>query len=190
MMMAALPNTPIRRLILNDVGPQVPLHGLRRLSKYTHTTRQFNNKDEAIEYYKTIYEGFGPLTESEWMELTDNSIQLQSSGIYTQKCDPDITHNKTHSQFVWDFMHHPHKTLEGLLFDVDLWSIWEQVQCPVLIVHGQHSDILLPEHITKMQKIHPKTDLIEITEAGHAPALLKASEHEQINLWLNHTHDT
>jgi pimeloyl-ACP methyl ester carboxylesterase len=189
MMMAALPNTPIRRLILNDVGAQIPIHGLRRLSKYAQTPHQFNNKDEATQYYKTIYADFGQLTESEWTEFSDNSIRLESSGLYTPKCDPDITNNKTHSQFIWDFMHHPHKTFEGVFFDVDLWSIWEHVKCPVLIVHGEHSDILLPEYITKMKKVHPKTDVMEIADAGHAPALLKVGEHEQINLWLNHTHD-
>ncbi|WP_419420774.1 alpha/beta fold hydrolase [Legionella sp. D16C41] len=184
MMMAALPNSPIRRLVLNDVGPQIPIQGLRRLAKYTGTRAVFSNKEEAKRYYKTIYAGFGDLSESQWLELTENSIRLQSDGKYTAKCDPNITHNKTLKQFVWELVRHPQKTLEGVLFDVDLWSIWRQVKCPVLIIHGRHSDILLSEHITKMQEIHPHTELLEIENAGHAPALLELAEQEKIKTWL------
>ncbi|MGQ3888594.1 alpha/beta fold hydrolase [Legionella sp. CNM-1927-20] len=184
MMMAALPNSPIRRLVLNDVGPQVPLHGLRRLSKYADTHTTFSSKEEAKQYYQKIYAGFGDLSESQWIDFTEHSITRRSDGKYIAKCDPNISHNKTPTQFLWELVLHPHKTLEGIFFDIDLWHIWRQVSCPVLIIHGRHSDILLSEHITKMQEIHPHTDLIEIENAGHAPALLELTEHEKIKNWL------
>lgn len=184
MMMAALPNSPIRRLVLNDIGPQIPLHGLRRLAKYADTHISFSSKEEAKQYYQTIYADFGDLSESQWIDFTEHSIALQPNGKYTAKCDPNITHNKTHTQFMWELVHHPHKTLEGVLFDIDLWSIWCQIKCPVLLIHGRHSDILLSEHIAKMQEIYPQTDLIEVENAGHAPALLELAEHEKIKNWL------
>lgn len=188
MLIAAQPNSPIRRLVLNDVGPQVPLHGLRRLAKYADMGITFANKEEAKQYYKTIYADFGDLTESQWIEFTEHSIKLGADGKYTAKCDPNITHNKTHTQFMWELVHHPHKTLEGIWFDIDLWAIWRLITCPVLVIHGRHSDILLSEHIAKMQQIHPKTDLIEIENAGHAPALQALAEHEKIKNWLQTSH--
>jgi pimeloyl-ACP methyl ester carboxylesterase len=184
MMMAALPNSPIRRLVLNDVGPQIPIHGLRRLSKYADTQTFFSSKEEAKKYYQTIYAGFGDLSESQWIDFTEHSIKLRSDGKYVAKCDPNISHSKTPSQFLWELVQHPHKTLEGILFDIDLWATWRQIRCPVLVIHGRHSDILLSEHIIKMQEIHPRTDLIEIENAGHAPALLELAEHEKIKNWL------
>ncbi len=183
-MMAAMPNSPIRRLVLNDVGPQVPLHGLRRLAKYSDTRISFSNKEEAKQYYQKIYADFGNLSEVQWIEFTEHSIKLRDDGKYIAKCDPNIAHNKTPTQFMWELVQHPHKTLEGIFFDIDLWSIWQQVTCPVLIIHGRHSDILLPEHITKMQETHSHTDLLEIEDAGHAPALLELAEHEKIKNWL------
>jgi len=186
MMMAALPNSPISRLILNDVGPQVPLSGLRRIAKYADTHHKFATVAEATQHYKEIYKSFGQLSESQWTTFTEHSITQKPDGTYVAKCDPTIAQvNKTHAQWMWDFMHHPHKSLEGIFFDVDLWSVWKQIKCPVLIIHGRHSDILLPEIIKKMQQTHPNTALIEVDDAGHAPALLEQAQHERIKAWLD-----
>lgn len=183
--MAALPNSPIQRLILNDVGPQVPISGLRRLADYADTHLTFPTKEEAKQHYRTIYADFGELSEAQWTTFTEHSISLQPDGSYAAKCDPHVRHNKTHTQFMWELMHHPHKTLEGVWFDVDLWSTWQKVKCPVLVIHGRHSDILLPEYIIKMQTTHPDIEVIEIENAGHAPALLELEHHEKILQWLD-----
>ncbi len=190
MMMAALPNTPITRLVMNDIGPQIPIAALKRIANYTTTSPTFFSKEEAVLYYKKIYADFGDLSESQWEEFTLHSILERPSGAYAPKCDPNILHNKTHAQFLWELMHHPHKALEGIFYDVNLWSIWEQIKCPVLIIHGRHSDFLRLEHIAKMQRTHPNTEVIEVDDAGHAPALLNTKEHEKIAAWLKNTAPT
>ncbi len=187
MMMAAMPNTPIARLVLNDIGPQVPLAALKNMANYVNVNPSFFNKEEAVLYYKTLYKDFGNLSESEWLTFTEHSIKERPSGLLVPKCDPAILHNKTHVQFFWELLHHPHKALEGIFYDVDLWSVWQKVTCPVLIIHGRHSEFLLPKHIMNMQKTHPFTEVIEIEDAGHAPALLRAEEHEKIAAWLEKT---
>ncbi len=184
MMMAALPNSPIRRLVLNDVGPQVPIHGLRRLAKYAFSPQEFTTKDAAKQYFKTIYADFGNLQAQQWDDFTEYSIRQLPSGNYAPNYDPHISHHKSFPQLLLDLMHHPHKSLEGIVFDIDLWSVWNKIKCPILIIHGHHSDILLPEHIIKMRETHPDTTLIEINDAGHAPALLQQEEHEKIACWL------
>ncbi len=185
MKMAALPNSPIQRLILNDVGPQVPLSALRRIAGYTDLHIKFSSKEEAIQHFQTIYADFGDLSEEQWATFTEHSIVLQANGNYALKCDPYLTHNKPPTQLMWELIHHPHKTLEGIWFDVDLWSVWQKIKCPALVIHGRHSDILLPQHISKMQQIHPHTDVIEVENAGHAPALLELADHQKISQWLD-----
>lgn len=184
MMLAALPNTPIHRLVLNDIGPQIPLHGLRRLGKYMNDHPEFSSKEEAMDYYKTIYSDFGDLTPAEWEELTTHSIKPLANGKFIAKGDPNLMHHKTKIPFLWELMSHPHKALQGIMYDIDLWSIWQKITCPVLIIHGKHSDLLLEEHIVRMQKSHPMTEVMEIEDAGHAPALLRTIEHEKIAAWL------
>lgn len=187
MMLAALPNSPIARLVLNDIGPIVPIQGLRRLASYTSHRMKFSSIDEAKAYYKNIYADFGNLSEAQWYELTLNSISLKPSGFYVPKCDPEIMHNATKTHFLWELMQHPYKTLQGIFFDLDFWHLWQDIKCPILVIHGRHSDILLQKHVAQMQETHPQTVAIEVEDAGHAPALLERKEHEKIAQWIKDT---
>ncbi|MBA2651825.1 MAG: alpha/beta hydrolase [Tatlockia sp.] len=186
MMLASLPNSPIRRLILNDIGPQVPLHALWRLAKNTAKDPKFTSKEQAKEYFKEIYGEFGNLSEEQWDQFTKNSITECSPGVYSSKFDPGIHDSKLKMQSIKDFFHSPHKALEGLVFDVDLWPYWENVKCPVLVIRGKRSDLLLPEHIKRMKRTHPKVEVYEIEDAGHAPALLEPEQHQKITSWLGY----
>ncbi len=184
MMLAALPNSPIERLILNDVGPQIPIYGLRKLANFAGKT-VFKSFEEAKEHFKKKYAEFGPLTEIQWQTFTANSIEQRAPNIFNAKVDPGINNPKSTMQMVSELFHHPHKALEGILYDIDLWSIWKQVQCPVLVIHGVHSDLLTREIIKKMKRTHDLTEVYEIENAGHAPALLDLVDHEEIEHWLN-----
>lgn len=184
MMIAALPHSPVRRLILNDIGPQVPIHGLRRLAKYAGNDPDFKSMEEAKQHFKKNYAEFGPLTEKQWDFFTEHSIDQRAPDLYTVKVDPGIKNPKSSFQVISEFFHHPQKSLEGILYDIDLWSIWTKIHCPVLVIHGAHSDLLTPGIIKRMQRMHPLTDVYEIENAGHAPALLDLENHEVINDWL------
>jgi pimeloyl-ACP methyl ester carboxylesterase len=183
-MMAALPNSPIRRLILNDISPQIPIHPLWQMARYVTKDPRFTSKEEAKKYFKKLYAEFGNLTETQWDQFTEHSITECSPGIYASKFDPKIQRSKWLS--LKTILNSPHKALEGILFDIDLWSFWEKIKCPVLVIRGKHSNLLLPEHIRKMQRIHPMVDFFEVEDAGHAPALLEHSQHSKIADWLGY----
>lgn len=184
MMLAAQTNSPIRRLILNDVGPQIPVRALQRLARYVGRDPVFTSLDEATQYFKTTYSEIGQLTESQWRKITENSVREISPGQFVSKTDKGVLLSQAKSKIAWRAFMHPHKALEGTLFDIDLWHIWRKITCPVLVIHGKQSDLLLPEIISKMREIHGDTDLLEIPDAGHAPALFATAEHEFIYDWL------
>jgi pimeloyl-ACP methyl ester carboxylesterase len=185
MMLASLPNTPIQRLILNDVGPQIPVHALRKIAKFSAIGVEFKSIKEAKEYFKKAYAEFGILEEAHWDYLTAHSIEQTRSNAFRLKADPGILHPKTTLQTISEFFHHPHKSLVGILYDVDLWAIWRQIKCPVLIIHGVNSELLTPVIIKHMLRTHQHSEVYEIENAGHAPALLNPWEWEKIDLWLN-----
>ncbi|WP_028387655.1 alpha/beta fold hydrolase [Legionella fairfieldensis] len=188
-LMASLPNTPIRSLILNDVSPQVPIQALWRLAKFAGKDPEFSTKEEAKKHYKKIYAEFGHLTEEQWNYFTEHSIKEKYAGTYISKFDPSIHDFGFKWQTVKELFYSPHKALEGVLFDVDLWDVWRNIHCPVLVIRGHHSSLLLPEHIKKMQRTHPHVDFFEVEDAGHAPALLNEEEHEKILDWLDYIED-
>lgn len=186
MALAGLPNSPIRSLVLNDIGPQIPVQALWRLGQYVGKHPTFTSLNEAMDHFKTIYANFGNLTEEQWHYITIHSIKEISPSKYAVKLDPHIKGSKTSGQLVKEFFTNPHRALEGILFDVDLWYLWQKVKCPVLVIHGKNSDMLLSEHVQRMQRTHSQVALLEIENAGHAPILFDCSEHEQIDDWLNH----
>lgn len=185
MMLAAVPNSPIKRLVLNDVGPQISTKALARLSKYVGREPDFSSVDAAKAYFKSIYADFGNLTEAQWDKLTATSIHQVAPNKFISKLDHGVKITPTKSKIAWDVLLHPHKALEGTLFDIDLWQIWRKVTCPVLVIHGQNSNILQPATIQKMQQIHPHTEVIDIPNTGHAPALLDEEQHVIINHFLS-----
>ncbi len=184
MIMASLPNSPIRRLVLNDVGPANPAKAISRLAKYAGRDPEFASIEEAKNYFKLIYADFGKMNEEEWQHFTETSIREIAPGKFITKLDQGIKRAPAKSKLAWKLLFNPHKALEGTLFDIDLWQIWRNVTCPVLVIHGGRSDLLLPDVITKMQSIHPNMEVLEVPEAGHAPALRNAAQHEKIYQWL------
>lgn len=184
MFLAAQAKSPIRRLVLNDIGPQISAKAISRLAKYTGRDPSFSSIAEAKTYFQRIYADFGELTEAQWLKFTQNSVREIAPGQYSVKLDQGIKVAQTKSQFAWKLLLHPLKALEGALFDINLWDIWRKVTCPVLVIHGKKSDLLVPETIKKMQANHD-VEVLTIENAGHAPALLNLFEQEYIADWLD-----
>ena len=167
MELAARPGNPIRRLVLNDFGARVPAAALQRIGNYLRNTRRFRTLAEVETYLREIYAPFGPLSDAQWRHLAQHSV-IEESGQLRLNYDPKIV-----AQFS-----------RPLFLDVALWRVWEHVECPVLILHGQNSDLLLPETVVEMKRRglaakQGRVESIEIPNCGHAPALMAD---EQIQL--------
>lgn len=186
MILASLPQNPIRRLVLNDIGPQIPVKAITRLSQYAGQDPTFSNLDEAKQYFKRVYHDFGPLEESQWDKLTRDSVREIKPGSFVTKMDPGIKAAPASSKFAWQqVLLHPYKALQGTFFDIDLWHLWHKVNCPILIIQGEQSDIL-PDHVVeKMQESKNHIEILKIAGVGHAPTLLDEVTHSKIEDFLS-----
>jgi pimeloyl-ACP methyl ester carboxylesterase len=72
----------------------------------------------------------------------------------------------------------------GPIEDVDLWPVWDQISCPVLVLRGTESDLLLPATAEEMTRRGPRTEVVEIDGTGHAPALMAKDQIEIVRDWL------
>lgn len=185
MIMASLPNSPIRRLVMNDVGAQIPVKAVARLSKYAGKDPEFSSIEEAKRYFQNIYADFGKLTDAQWQHFTEHSVYEITPGKFGTKLDQGIKQSPAKSKLAWKLLLNPHKALEGTFFDVDLWDFWRKVTCPVLVIHGTNSDLLLPEIIEKMRGLHANMEVLEVPDTGHAPALMDVAQQEVIQRWLS-----
>lgn len=190
MMLAGMPDSPIKKLVLNDIGPFVSSGAMLRITWYARRKKVFSSLKKALKYYKRIYADFGPLSETEWQDLVTNSIYEIKPGKFTSKMDPKVTANSSVGKAILKMLCHPIKTLTGTIFEVDLWKIWEKITCPVLVIHGKRSDVLRADTIEKMRTTHPELEVLEVEDAGHAPALLDITQQQIIYDWLTRGYGT
>jgi pimeloyl-ACP methyl ester carboxylesterase len=164
MELAARPGSPIGRLVLNDFGARVPVAALQRIANYLRRAHPFATLTEVEAYLRDIYEPFGSLTDAQWRHMAVHGVVQEKGGLRLHY-DPAIV-----TQFS-----------RPLLLDVALWRTWEHVACPVLILRGENSDLLLPATVAEMQRrgIAAAQGLVEavtIPGCGHAPALMSGDQ--------------
>jgi pimeloyl-ACP methyl ester carboxylesterase len=167
MLLAAQPHTPIRRLVINDVGPFIPLAALQRIAAYVGAPPEFSDRAEAETYMRKIYAPFGKLSDQDWQNLAAYGTRSLDNGKLTLAYDPAIAKNFT--------------TLDKA---VDFWNIYDRITCPTLVLRGAQSDILPADVAEAMTRRGPKARLIEIADTGHAPALMDRNQISLINGFL------
>jgi len=173
MELAALSGAPIRRLVINDFGARIQGRALNRLGNYLRLDQRFRTVKELEQHLRKIYEPFGVLTDDQWQHMAEHSAALGSDGWYGHNYDPAIK-----SLFLWPMM-----------LDITLWHVWERVACPVLILRGENSDLLLPATVSRMQQrgIAASKGLVhavEIPGCGHAPSLMALDQMRLIEAFL------
>ncbi|MBP2294427.1 alpha/beta fold hydrolase [Azospirillum rugosum] len=156
LMLAAQPNSPIRRLVINDVGPFVSKIGLQRIADYVGKDPVFEDIAAVESYLRFVLMGFGRLPDEAWRHMAEHSARTRPDGRYGLAYDPGIAEA---------FKAQP-------MQDVDLWAFWDRIQCPVLVLRGATSDILLRETAEEMTRRGPRARVVEFANTGHAPALM------------------
>ncbi|MBL0942329.1 MAG: alpha/beta hydrolase [Alphaproteobacteria bacterium] len=169
MFLAIQPNSPIKRLILNDVGPYIPAAALRRIGRYAKSPPSFQARKDAEIYIRRIYAPFGLLSDKQWQHITKHSIR-QVENTYILDYDPAVIQN-----------------LRFKIRSINLWPVWEKVKCPVLVIRGENSDILTVKTLTQMQGTCPNLEVLTVKDAGHAPALMDLAQINVIKAWLSKT---
>ncbi len=169
MMIAAMPKTVIKRLIINDIGPFIPNAALKRISEYLGDRPAFRSLEAFEARLRHIHATFGPLTNKQWSHLATHSAR---------QIDPEH----------WDFKYDPAIAIPFAAVadqDIDLWDIWEAISCPTFILRGAVSD-LLPREIAEQAKLRgPKATVREFDGIGHAPALMAEDQIQCIRNWLD-----
>jgi pimeloyl-ACP methyl ester carboxylesterase len=170
MMVAAKPNSPIRGLVLNDVGPLIPWPALARLKlSSSGDGARFASLGEVEHYLRDACAPFGPLTDRQWRRLAAHGSRVRE-GTYALAYDPAIVSTMRAGggagvAFGADFF-----------FGIDLWPIWDAVKSPTLVLRGAQSDLLLDSTVRRMQERGPKMKVVEFPGVGHAPWLMSEEQ--------------
>jgi pimeloyl-ACP methyl ester carboxylesterase len=172
MVIAATPNHPISRLVLNDIGPSIPAEALARIRDYmlasskSRLMERFADLDAIERHLRLIHAPFGPLTDAQWAHLARHSARSLPDGHLAMHYDPAIAE----------------PLRDNPVAAVDMWAFWSRIEVPVLAIRGADSDLLLPDTLARMEQ-SGATGLV-IPDTGHAPALMDPAQIAAIRAFL------
>jgi pimeloyl-ACP methyl ester carboxylesterase len=160
--LAGLPGTPIRRLVVNDIGPYLPWSGLVRIGSYLSSMpADFGGLEEVESYLREVLAPFGDLSDEHWTHLARHSVAWHPErGRYVVLWDPQI---------VRAFRNPWH-------YSIDLWKYWTAIKVPILVLRGAESDLLTVDLAREMQDRCLFARIREIEGCGHAPPLMCADQ--------------
>lgn len=149
----------IAGLILNDVGPELPVQGLLDIQAYLKTAPRLGQWDEAIAHLRQIHgPAFPSLSDGDWQDMA-RDLFVETDGGIVADCDPEIARAFSAA----DLGAHP------------LPSLWEQFdQFPdvaMMVVRGENSTLLTRETVDAMQARRPALNSVTAMGQGHAPLL-------------------
>jgi pimeloyl-ACP methyl ester carboxylesterase len=159
MMLAAQQGTPIRRLVMNDIGPLIAKEGLLRIATYVGADPVFADLATLETYLREVSASFGTLSDAQWRHLAEHGARRRPDGTLGRAYDPAIAE--------------AFKTVKD---DIDLWPVWDAVCCPTLVLRGAESDLLRGADAAAMTARGPRARLVEFPGIGHAPALMAADQ--------------
>ena len=159
----------IRRLVLNDIGPFLPKVALERINTYLGLDLRFADLAALEAHLRAIHAGFGPLSDAEWRHLAEHSALARDDGTLVLNYDQRLAL--------------PLK--RGPIENVDLWPVWDQIRCPVLVLRGVESDLLSAATAAEMARRGPCAEIVEIDGTGHAPVLMAKDQIEIVRNWLS-----
>ena len=156
---AAQPESPIARLVVNDVGPVIEPAALERIRGYFGANPDFATYDEIASYVRTVSAPFGPLTDAQWEHVVRTNVRQGPDGRWRVAYDPGIA-----------------VPFRASAAPPDLWPLWDMIRCPTLVLRGAESDLLSPATAKAMAARGPKPSVIEFAGVGHAPTLLPSDQ--------------
>ncbi|MDE1183817.1 alpha/beta hydrolase [Paraburkholderia sp.] len=164
MALAGLPDTPVRKMLVNDVGPHLEPAAVARIGDYLGKPVRFETLQQGIDYAALLAQTFGPLTPEDWREI-NTPLLHERDGAWQFRYDPRIAVPFT-------------ATTEELaaLGEAALWNSVAAFDGPLLVVRGEKSDLLSRETVGKMIEQGHAVSSVEVPGVGHAPAFLSDAQ--------------
>ena len=160
MALACQPETPITRLVLNDVGPVITAVSLERIGTYLGAAPRFDSIERAEAFVRFVSATFGTFSDAQWRHLTVHVTRTGADGKIEFAYDPGIAQ--------------PFREMlaAGGGKDAEMWPLYDGIACPTLLLRGETSDLLTHDAALEMTRRGPRAKLVEVRGVGHAPMLM------------------
>jgi pimeloyl-ACP methyl ester carboxylesterase len=163
--LASLPGSPIRRMVLYDIGPVLDPVALARIGDYIGQAIRFATFGDGAAYVRMVSTPFGPHSDAQWDKLARDVLVQQPDGQWALHYDLGLAQPFKAMT--------PEKVAQD---EAQLWAAYDAIRCPTLLVRGEHSDLLARATAEEMTRRGPKPRLAEIAGVGHAPTFLQPEQ--------------
>ena len=161
MLLASKPGSPVKRLVMNDVGAFLPTDALQAIARNLEAPERFDSLDAVEQHMRHTHREWGELTAEQWRHFAVHGSRRTDDGGWRLHFDPQIAR-----------VARPMPLMPGLFF----WDAWYRVDCPVLLLRGALSRVF-PESVAEaMLDVKPMATLVEFPECGHVPALMSSEQ--------------
>jgi pimeloyl-ACP methyl ester carboxylesterase len=171
MALAAVPALGLRRLVLNDVGPVLQWDALQRIGRYLGENPPFDSEQAAADYLASISTGFGPHTSEQWLALS-RPLLREREGRWWLHYDPAIV-VPLRAMLAADAPAAQQSVRDG---EAMLWSLYDRITAPTLLLRGAESDLLTAQTAERMAERGPRARCVSFPGVGHAPTLIAANQ--------------
>jgi pimeloyl-ACP methyl ester carboxylesterase len=166
---------PLRRLVLNDVGPAIQWDSIVRIGQYLGRAVQFESLQQAADAMWAVSTTFGPHTPAQWLELSRYMVKPVpgTANAVTLHYDPSIAV--------------PFGTMtreSAAQGEAVLWQLYDAIAAQTLLLRGAQSDLLSVETARLMTARGPKARLVEFAGVGHAPTLIAFDQVDTVTQFL------
>ena len=166
---------PVRRLVLNDVGPAIQWAVIERIGTYLGQTGRFATLEQAAAAMLAISATFGPHTPQQWLELSRHMVRPidGGEGALTLHYDPAIAL--------------PFRAVtreSAAQGEATVWQLYDNISARTLLLRGAQSDLLSPATAVEMATRGPKAQLVEFAGIGHAPTLIADDQVDCVTRFL------
>jgi len=172
-MLAGLPQSPVTRLLINDVGPRIEASSSARIIAYVGQPVRFDSLQEAVEYIRSVAAGFAIRNDAEWREVTQAVLKPDGKG-FVLHYDPAISVPLR-------------AAIPETMSDAEraLWRLYDAIRCPTLLLRGEDSDVLSSATAIEMSARGPRPRVVSIPGVGHAPMLFDPTQIEVVRSFFS-----
>lgn len=165
MVLASMKDSPLRKLVLNDVGPSLNFDGLKRIGDSIAQDVRFDTFEEAQRFIREVSISFGPHSDAEWHKIARDVLKQNTDGKWVRHYDLNlaIPVQATTAEV-------------AAIGEKMLWAAYDAIMCDTLLVRGAESDLLSKATATQMQERGPRAEVVEIPGVGHAPTFVQQDQ--------------
>ncbi len=158
----------VSRIVLNDSTPYIPRERRQRRAAAVARHYVFSTPAQLFRRTGIATKHKGPVTDAAALHYADSVTcwsDNESGRVYRHDLRALLAYRAQASQ------------------SLDIWDEWDQVNCPILLLHGTESDATLLESIDRM-RYKKNLSVIHVHKTGHTPSLSDGILNEHIVQWL------